>query len=191
MLPRDALVAAVQQLPVEPRRGLAFRLILARYAATALSSIGSLRAGGRYNMRGEFEALYLASSPVTALREVEALVATAEGLRGVKGPPRILLSIDYELQAVVDLTEPKAQQLLDSSLAELSAPWRALNAAGTTAPTQLLGSVVHELSVIEALRVPSARDPATDNVVIFPDRLRSTSTVRVFDDSGLIDARLP
>ena len=142
-------------------------------------------------MRGEFEALYLASSPVTALREVEALVATAEGLRGVKGPPRILLSIEYELQAVVDLTEPNAQQLLDSSLAELSAPWRALNAAGTTAPTQLLGSVVHELSVIEALRVPSARDPATDNVVIFPDRLRSTSTVRVFDDSGLIDARLP
>ena len=62
MLPRDALVVAVQQLPVEPRRGLAFRLILARYAATALSSIGSLRAGGRYNMRGEFEALYLASS---------------------------------------------------------------------------------------------------------------------------------
>jgi RES domain-containing protein len=191
MLPRDALVAAVQQLPVQPRRGLAFRLILARYAATALSSIGSLRAGGRYNMRGEFEALYLASSPVTALREVEALVATTEGLRGVKGPPRILLSIEYELQAVVDLTKPSAQQLLRSSLAELSAPWRTLNAAGATAPTQLLGSVVHELSVIEALRVPSARDPATDNVVIFPDRLRSTSTVRVFDDSGLIDARLP
>ena len=111
MLPRDALVVAVKQLPVEPRRGLAFRLILARYAATALSSIGSLRAGGRYNMRGEFEALYLASSPVTALREVEALVATAEGLRGVKGPPRILLSIEYELEAVVDLTEPNAQQL--------------------------------------------------------------------------------
>ena len=191
MLPRDALVAAVQELPADPLQGLAFRLILARYAATALSSIGSLRAGGRYNMRGEFEALYLASSPVTALREVEALVATTEGLRGVKGPPRILLSIDYELEAVVDLTQPTAQQLLGSSLAELSAPWRTLNAAGTIAPTQLLGSVVHELAVIEALRVPSARDPSTDNVVIFPDRLRSTSTVRVFDDSGLIDARLP
>jgi RES domain-containing protein len=130
MLPRDALVVAVQELPVQPRQGLAFRLILARYAATALSSIGSLRAGGRYNMRGEFEALYLTSSPVTARSEVEALVATAEGLRGVKGPPRILLSIDYELEAVVDLTEPTAQQLLGSSLAELSAPWRTLNAAG-------------------------------------------------------------
>jgi RES domain-containing protein len=191
MLPRDALVVAVRQLAPHPLRGLAFRLILARYAATALSSIGSLRTGGRYNMRGEFEALYLASSPVTALREVEALVETVEGLRGVKGPPRILLSVEYELQAVVDLTDPAVLDVLSTNLAELCAPWRALNAASRAAPTQLLGNVVHELSVIEALRVPSARDPSTDNLVIFPDRLRSSSTVRVFDDSGLIDARLP
>jgi RES domain-containing protein len=191
MLPRDELVVAVPKLPVNPRQGLAFRLILARYAATALSSIGSLRAGGRYNMRGEFEALYLASSPVTALREVEALVETAEGLRGVKGPPRILLSVEYELQAVVDLTDSAVRDMLSTNLVELCAPWRALNAAGLSAPTQLLGGVVHELAVIEALRVLSARDPATDNLVIFPARVRSSSTVRVFDDSGLIEARLP
>src|SRR5579884_2384745 len=115
MLRRDALVAAVQRLPTQPLEGVAFRLILARYAATALSSIGSLRAGGRYNMRGEFEALYLASSPVTALREVEALVETAKGLRGVKGPPRILLSVEYELQAVVDLTDPAVHDVLSTN----------------------------------------------------------------------------
>src|SRR5918911_1877308 len=110
MLARDALVAAIQHLPTKPLEGVAFRLILGRYAATALSSIGSLRTGGRYNVRGHFEALYLASSPVTALQEVEALVETADGLRGVKGPPRILLSVEYRLQAVVDLTEPMVQQ---------------------------------------------------------------------------------
>jgi hypothetical protein len=49
MLPRDALVVAVHHLPTSPRDALAFRLILARYAATALSSIGSRRAGGRYD----------------------------------------------------------------------------------------------------------------------------------------------
>ncbi len=47
MLPRDALVAAVQRLPTSPGEGVAFRLILARYAATALSSIGALWTGGR------------------------------------------------------------------------------------------------------------------------------------------------
>jgi RES domain-containing protein len=116
MLRRDALVAAVQRLPTQPLEGVAFRLILARYAATALSSIGALRTGGRYNVRGRFEALYLASSPVTALREVEALVETADGLRGVQGPPRILLSVDYRLQAVVDLTNAAAHEVLGTTL---------------------------------------------------------------------------
>ncbi len=76
MLPRDALVVAARDISAGPRDGVAFRLILARYAATALSSIGSLRAGSRYDMRDQFEVLYLASSPVTALREVAAVVQT-------------------------------------------------------------------------------------------------------------------
>ena len=191
MLRRDGLVAAVQRLPTQPLEGVAFRLILARYAATALSSIGSLRTGGRYNVRGRFEALYLASSPVTALREVEALVETAEGLRGVKGPPRILLSVDYRLQTVVDLTNAAMHEALGTTVNELCAPWRPLNATGQVAPTQLLGEVIHDDGRIEALRVPSARDPLTDNLVVFPDRLRAGSSLRVFDDSGLIDAHLP
>src|ERR671933_1368910 len=157
MLRRDALVAAVQRLPTQPLEGVAFRLILARYAATALSSIGSTRTGGRYNVRGHFEALYLASSPVTALREVEALIETADGLRGVKGPPRILLSVEHRLQLVVDLTDARVQAALGTTLDELCAPWRPLNAAGQVAPTQLLGEVIRDDGRIEALRVPSAR----------------------------------
>jgi hypothetical protein len=87
---------------------------------------------------------------------------------------------------VVDLTEPANQHVLGTSLAESCAAWRPLNATTLLAPTQVLGGVVHDMALVEALRVPSARDPAMDNIVIFPDRLRSTSTVRVFDDSGLI-----
>jgi RES domain-containing protein len=85
MLPRDALVVAAKDISTGPRDGVAFRLILARYAATALSSIGSLRAGGRYNMRDQFEALYLASSPVTALREVEAWYRPMRDCEASKG----------------------------------------------------------------------------------------------------------
>src|SRR5438270_1647975 len=191
MLRRDALVVAVQRLPTKPFEGVAFRLILARYAATALSSIGSLRTGGRYNRRGRFEALYLASSPVTALREVEALVETADGLRDVKGPPRILLSVEHRLQSVADLTDPMVQAAVGTTLDELCAPWRPLNPAGQVAPTQLLGEVIRDDGSIEALRVPSARVPSTENLVIFPDRLCAGSSLRVFDDSGLIDAQLP
>jgi RES domain-containing protein len=191
MLARDALVAAIQHLPTGPLEGVAFRLILARHAGTALSSIGSLRTGGRYNQRGRFEALYLASSPVTALQEVEALVETAAGLQGVKGPPRILLSVEYHLQWVVDLTDAAVQRAVGTTFDELCAPWRPLNAAGHRAPTQLLGEVVRDAGTIEGLSAPSARDPSTANLVVFPDRLRADSSLRVFDDSGLIDAHLP
>ena len=108
-----------------------------------------------------------------------------------QGPPRIMLSVDYHLQAVLDLTEVAVQHVFGTSVVELCAPWRTLNASGVPAPTQILGQVLHGQGSIEALRVPSARDPATDNLVIFPDRLQAGSTVRVFDDSGVIDAHLP
>jgi len=125
------------------------------------------------------------------LREFEALVETADGLQGVKGPPRILLSVEYRLQTAVDFTDAIVHRIVGTTIDELCAAWRPLSAAGHVAPTQLLGEVIHENTIIEALRVPSARDPATDNLVVFPDRPSAVSSVRVFDDSGLIDAQLP
>jgi len=74
MPPAEALAAVAAPSPVAALSGIAFRSIHARYAATARSSIGSLRWGARYNAPGAFEALLLADSPVTAPREVEALI---------------------------------------------------------------------------------------------------------------------
>ncbi len=70
MLAGASLARAVANLPTRQLQGMVFRLIHARYAATALSAVGSLRHGGRYNRPGAFEALYLAESPITALCEV-------------------------------------------------------------------------------------------------------------------------
>jgi RES domain-containing protein len=139
VFPADRLAAAAARLPARPLNGVAFRLIHARYAATALSAIGSLRRGGRYNIPGAFEALYLADSPVTALREVEALVQTEAGLLGVKGPPRILLSVEYVLSAVADLTDSEIQATLATDADELCAPWRPLNARGSRPPPRSSG----------------------------------------------------
>lgn len=44
---------------------------------------------------------------------------------------------------------------------------------------------------IEALKVPSARDESYHNLVVFADRLSTNSSLRVYDDSGIIDAQLP
>ena len=56
---------------------------------------------------------------------------------------------------------------------------------------QPLGAAVYGLQSIEALKVPSARDPSTYNLVVFVDRLLVNSALRVYDDSGIIDAKLP
>ncbi|WP_255349140.1 hypothetical protein [Kamptonema formosum] len=41
------------------------------------------------------------------------------------------------------------------------------------------------------MKVPSARDPNSYNLVVFPDRLSANSFLRVYDDSGTISAQLP
>lgn len=160
MLTDNELINALASLPVLPKSGVAYRLIHAKYAGSTLSSIGSLKFGGRYNPPQTFEALYLASNPVTALVEVNAVVQTASGLLGVKGPPRILLSVDYRLNAILDLNDLNIQSALATSLPELIAPWRPINAQGQIAPPQMLGAAVYGLQSIEALKVPSARDQA-------------------------------
>lgn len=191
MLTASELSQALASLTVQQEAGVAYRVIHAKYADSALSSIGSLKFGGRYNPPQTFEALYLASNPVAALQEVNAVIQTESGLLGVKGPPRILLSVDYKLQAILDVCNPNTQSVLEINLAELIAPWRPVNAQGRLALTQILGTAVDDLQSIEALKVPSARDLNTHNVVIFVDRLRSDSSLRVYDDSGIINAQIP
>jgi hypothetical protein len=66
-----------------------------------------------------------------------------------------------------------------------------MNAQSQLAPTQILGEAAYSLSSIEALKVPSARDPDNYNLVVFPDRLLANSFLRVYDDSGTIKAQLP
>ncbi|CAN5796649.1 hypothetical protein BH24DEI2_BH24DEI2_03160 [soil metagenome] len=185
------LAASLQLRPTLPFVGVAYRLIHARYAATALSSIGSLRTGGRYNPRGAFEVLYLADSPVTALQEVEALVRTRAGLFPVKGPPRILLSVEATLFNTLDLTDPETQASLETNLQELTGDWVVAGSGETRAATQRLGEACYHLKLLEALKVPSARNPRAFNLAVFPDRLGADSSLRVFDESGLIDATLP
>lgn len=85
LLTGSELSTALTNLLVQPESGVAYRLIHAKYASSALSAIGSLKFGGRYNPPQAFEALYLASNPLTALQEVSAVIQTETGLLGVKG----------------------------------------------------------------------------------------------------------
>lgn len=190
MLVGKTLEQILTNSPLTPWTGTAYRLIPAQFAGTALSSIGSFRRGGRYNPKEAFEALYLADTPLTALQEINLIKVTDEAILGVKSSPRLLLSVEVTLSAVLDMTVPQTQEFLNTNMQELTGSWLAMNAAGRLAPTQVLGAAAYGQGTIEALRVPSAQDSQATNLVILPERLQQGSRVRVYDDSGLIDATL-
>jgi RES domain-containing protein len=144
-----------------------------------LSAIGSRVRGGRYNPKGRFEAFYLADTQETALYETEAIFASGGVVLGVRQPPRVMLSLDYELQCVVDLREPDALEHLRITLDDLRRPWKIAQAEGRPILTQRIGQAARSVG-IEALLVPSARIHAGANLVVFPDRLRSRSTIELY-----------
>jgi RES domain-containing protein len=191
MLKGQLLADTLITLPTQPLTSTTYRLIPAKYAGSALSSIGSLKKGGRYNPKEAFEVLYLAESPITALQEVNIIKLTDAALLSTKSSPRILLSVEVTLQTVLSVADPQVQEALGTNLQELTGSWIAMNASGHMAPTQALGLEAYNHGSIEALRVPSAQDAKAINLAVFPDRIRTGSHLRVFDEDGLIDATIP
>lgn len=125
MLTVNELMAVLAVLPTTAARGVACRSIAERFANTPLSTEGSLIVGGRYNPPRShpdgFGALYLAETADIARREVKTLVDTALGLYEVPGaPPRVEFSIEYQLNSVLDITNPNIQTALGTNLQELT-----------------------------------------------------------------------
>lgn len=194
MLTGGQLNTALSFLPVVPAVGIASRAVKLKYSNCVLSSIGSLKFGGRYNSENAFEVLYLADSLVTALLEVKAMVPVGTQLITIHGPPRAMFSIHYRLSAVFDLTVTSNQCVLGTNLQELTGAWIPFSAQGQISPTQELGATAHGLMNIEALKVPSAQnsqDPHAYNLAVFPDRLLPNSYLEIYDESDTLRERLP
>ncbi len=185
------LATAIDELPTLSETGVVFRLIHLQFQNTALSAIGSLINGGRYNIAQEFSCLYTSDTPITALREIRMLTETSRELIAHKQEPQILLSIEYSLKAILDLTNPNNQAALGTNIQELTGVWLPMYLQGQIAPTQELGAAARASQKIEALKVPSAHEPNGYNLAIFLDRLSSGSFLQVYDNSGTIKARLP
>lgn len=74
---------------------------------------------------------------------------------------------------------------------DLTTSWRDSNADGQMAATQKVGWAAYKMDGIEALKVPSAKVDGAYNLVIFPNKLSGNSFVKVYDEDGLIVARVP
>jgi RES domain-containing protein len=117
MISERRLAHILSSIPCNRARGTFYRSIDLKWLieGSPLSAIGSKLVGGRYNYKGGFEAFYLADSQVTALYETEAIFRFANAVVGVRQPPRVMLSLDYDLSTVVDLRTRLALETLGMS----------------------------------------------------------------------------
>ncbi len=134
----------------------------------ALDSSGSLRAGGRWNPRGEFGALYTALNEEAAKAELERL-AERQGLTLDDFAPRDLVSIEVSLSKVLDLTDKKILEQIGINESEI---------VGNDVSLCLEISRLARRAGFEAILTPSATKKGMI-LVLFPDRFQPSSRLQV------------
>lgn len=98
----------------------------------------------------------------------------------------VILTIDVSASAIYDLTTHENRQKLRTSAQELTGDWRgyhqrnprtALREPVGPSPTQRLGAALHASGRFEAFISFSAKVPYEPVLCVFPDRLRSSSSL--------------
>lgn len=172
---------ALTSVPLATWSGLVHRSVAGRYIASLAAVRGSLKADNRYTRAGVCAALYTSHYPDLALLEVLQGSAFNEAFPGAMPAMHITLSLSVNLARVLDLTNMNVQDALGTNLQELTGEWKAMNARGQEAPTQRLGRLAFETTVIDSIRYPSKIQPHRANLLLFKDRL----------SSGLVPVGLP
>ena len=212
MLPDSELRAALRDVPLISvggpwTRAIAYNLLQGPPPDGAPGDLpqplwpgGPIRTGARFNPRGTFGSVYLASDPTTALDEVGAILERPElAPMTIRTPPWTVFAVEGFLEQVLDLTALGIQSRLGTSLAELTGDWRFSQALhrreeGPLPPTQLLGQLAYESGRIIAMKYHSAKNTGRGyGYVVFSERLRAlrASFLDVYDPYGLIRQGLP
>ena len=190
----EKIITVLEHAPLTACTKPSYRLIADRWRDNPLSAVGAFERGGRYNAPHTFPVLYTADSQMTALLEAEALFSTADGqLRGAPRDPDLILTLECDLQRVLDLTMPDLYLDLGTSYDELvsATPSRfILNARKKLTPTQQLGAACFQSGAVSALKVPSAQNPNGFCLDILIESLVVDERVSILDTSGRIKAEV-
>lgn len=116
---------------------------------------------------------------------------------GAAHDPLLVFTAEVRLPAVLDLCEPRIQQALGTSSAELTAPWlraqeRHRTGRGPLPATQELGDTASATGAILGLRYPSCRRAGAGNLVVFTNHLTALGgRIVLVDSSGTHLQSLP
>jgi RES domain-containing protein len=183
-----------QSAPI-PLVGISVRVTSDKFAHNPISGEGSRLVGGRFNIRlglkdcldlpDGIQAIYLADSPETALREANLIRQPSRIDRLLDDEGYTYFLIRYELSRVLDLT---LGNIFDRQL--LTGAWDTYDAIDLTSPTQRIALAAFQLG-IPALKVPSAQNQAGHNLVIFPANLDDKCSIDAHQVSKDVIQHLP
>jgi len=171
---KDALQWAV------PFSGVCFRNVSLQYAnrQDIISAQGSINAGGRFNLKGAFDILYLSCDLHACLEETTKSLQRP-GFEVAMLLPCTIVGIEVKLSLVLDLTKGVTRRKLGITKKSLIADdWeKRQNVDNQEAYTQQIGRLAREAG-FEAILIPSAVTRGK-NLDIFPDRLLLGSSLKV------------
>lgn len=164
----------LQTLKAEPLKTEAFRYIRSRYADEPLSTVGSLKHGGRYNVTQSFSALYLGFSEEVCQAEVSAGILSGGILK--KGA-FVAWKYHTDLKKLVRLDEEATLSRLGITKQDISIP-------GNHWTASVIGLPLFERGDVEGLVAPSAHLEDGNCLDIFLDRVRTPSSVKPVAQMG-------
>jgi RES domain-containing protein len=123
--------------------------------------------GAHFTPSGAFDSIYLADDPVTALKEVSALIVLPGGPVPIRTVPLVIISADGVISRVLDLTDAPTLALLGTNQQEITGTWLKV----AQPPTQLLAQAAFDAGNVAGIRYPSARPSGGVSLVVFPERL--------------------
>ena len=162
-----------------------FRFAALKYAHSKdlLSGAGAKITGGRVNGIGTFPVIYTSTDPQTATAETFQNFADF-GFDKNKVRPRVVVGVEIQLAAALDLTELRIRRRLGVNLRDLAQPWWPVQEAGHEALTQAIGRAAHDAG-FEAIMLPSVRRKGGVNLNVFPENLHAGSLVKVLAEQDL------
>jgi RES domain-containing protein len=166
--------------------GVVYRVASVRRANAEelIAGVGSLLTGGRWTPPGAFRAVYASLDETVGLDEARQQ-NVRQGVPFWMALPLVMTALDVDLHPVLDLTDGRVRRALTVSRQRMLAePWWVVQDQGREALTQAIGRLARDQGFV-ALLVPAAVRPSAANLVIFPDRLKSTNRLALVNPDQL------
>jgi RES domain-containing protein len=176
-----ALDKAIRQLISRPLRHTYFRAMPLRFAQDPLGKRRPV-VTQRFNLAGGARVLYLGEDQIACLHEIQAF--------GWPPSATVIVPVQIDLKAVVDLRDPIVQKTLRTNSKELAINFRAITSGPT--PTQRLGESCAASLRIDGILFDSPALPGKTNLAVIEAALTPLgSSLAVEDPANSLRDSLP